>query len=83
MAKGEKKKIEKKKTEVPAEEKKGLKTKLKELRGERDAALAGKDKKKVKLARQKMKKVNLKLKRVTVKAEPPKTEEPKNETAAG
>ncbi len=83
MAKSEKKKIEKKKTEIPAEEKNGLKAKLKELKGERDAALSGKDRKKVKLARQKMKKINLKLKRVTVKAEPPKDEEPKSEEAAG
>jgi len=83
MAKEKKAKPAAKKTEIPFEEKKALKAKLKSLKAEKDAAITEKDKKKVKAARTKAKKVNLKLKRVKATPPAPAPKAEKKEEAAG
>ncbi len=57
---------------VTPEEKAAMKTKLKETKKERDAAISEHDKKKIKQARGKMKALKLKLKRTGVPPAPPK-----------
>ncbi|MGA2192714.1 MAG: hypothetical protein ABSG42_04970 [Nitrospirota bacterium] len=84
MAKEKKKKtaaLAKRTIELTPEEKNELKAKLKAAKTETAAAIAGKDKKKIKEARNKAKKVNLKLKRVKV-AKPPEAKEEAKEKAA-
>ena len=63
-----------KKVEIPAEKKAEMKKSLRAFKAERDAAVTEHDKKKIKAARTKMKKINLKLKRVTTPPPAPKAE---------
>jgi hypothetical protein len=72
-----------KKIATTAEEKKAQKAKMKTLKAERDAAISEKDKKKIKAARYKIKKINLNLKRMKVIAPEAPAKEEKKEGAAG